>query len=402
MEVFKNVIMVFEYVIFGYFTISSLYILIFAVAGNFYRRRSPKSSQKIFNKIAVFIPAYKEDAVIVEVAKSALKNNYPLTKFDIVVIADSLEAKTISKLKELPIILVEVSFQQSTKAKALNRAMEVISQNYDYAIILDADNIMEADFLNKMNQAFNDGHLIVQGHRKAKNLNTSYAMLDAASEEINNHIFRNGHRALGLSSALIGSGIGFEYDLFKAEMATMKVVGGFDKELEFRLALKGNKVEYLPDAIVLDEKIQRPGDFSNQRKRWLSTQFIFLSKYFIKGIKELLLRGNINFFDKLFQMIVPPRILLLGNTFIITFIYVIFVFGFRYNPNVALHYWILNCIIVVAALLLALPKSFYNTKTLLAIVWLPSAFLRMKFLLFKLKGADENFIHTAHGVMENE
>jgi hypothetical protein len=49
----------------------------------------------------------------------------------------------------------------------------------------------------------------VQGHRTAKNTNNSWAILDAISEEINNNIFRKGHRVLGLSSAIIGSGMAF-------------------------------------------------------------------------------------------------------------------------------------------------------------------------------------------------
>ena len=43
--------------------------------------------------------------------KSALKQNYQSKNFDVVVIADSLKPITITKLKALPIKLVEVSFE---------------------------------------------------------------------------------------------------------------------------------------------------------------------------------------------------------------------------------------------------------------------------------------------------
>ncbi|WP_431159455.1 hypothetical protein, partial [Winogradskyella poriferorum] len=76
--------------------------------------------------------------------------------------------------------------------------MHYMDDAYEYAIILDADNIRECHFLTKMNMAFQNGFRVVQGHRKAKNLNTPFAILDAASEEVNNHIYRRGHRALGL------------------------------------------------------------------------------------------------------------------------------------------------------------------------------------------------------------
>jgi cellulose synthase/poly-beta-1,6-N-acetylglucosamine synthase-like glycosyltransferase len=70
----------------------------------------------------------------------------------------------------------------------------------------------------------------VQGHRTAKNTNNSWAILDAISEEINNNIFRKGHRVLGLSSAIIGSGMAFRYNYFKALMSTVTAVGGLIKK----------------------------------------------------------------------------------------------------------------------------------------------------------------------------
>ena len=400
MQTIEYILRGIEYCLFAYFAMSCLYILVFAIAGHFYKKRhTAYNSTK--NRIAVLIPAYKEDNVIVEVAKSALQQQYSSKMFDVVVIADTLKEDTILELKALPIIVVEVSFEKSTKAKALNMAMSNLKNSYDYAVILDADNIMEVAFLEKMNVAFESGFQIVQGHRKAKNRNTSFAILDAASEEVNNHIFRKGHSAIGLSAGLIGSGMGFEYNMFKSMMKTVNAIGGFDKELEFKFAEKGIAIEYLQDAVVLDEKIQKSSDFSNQRRRWLSTQFVYLNKYFRKGWRELLLNGNINFFDKVWQMIIPPRILLLGITVLIASIYSIMVFGFNFYSNVSVYLWLTNLIVTVLAFLLSLPKSFYNVNTLKAMLSLPSAFLTMSLLLFKLKGANKKFIHTSHGSIQN-
>lgn len=400
MQVIEYIVWAIEYIIFIYLGLSGLYIFIFALGAHFYKNRDSLSSN-IQNKIAVIIPSYKEDAVILEVAKSALQQNYRSQYFDVVVIADSLKESTIAALNSLLIMLIEVSFEKSTKAKALNTAMDRLNENYDYAIILDADNIMEPDFLEKMNDAFMHGYQVVQGHRIAKNNNTSFAILDAASEEINNHIFRRGHRALGLSSGLIGSGMGFDYQLFKSMMKSVKAVGGFDKELEFKLAENNIEIEYLQHAIVFDEKIQTSSDFSNQRRRWLSTQFVYLRKYFKSGLKELCLKGNITFFDKLYQMIIPPRVLLLGATVLITLIYCLLNLVLNLDLYVSINYWLINLAITISAFLLAIPKSFYNSRTLKALLSLPSAFIKMFILLFKLKGANKNFIHTTHSTIKN-
>jgi len=243
MQLLQTFISIVEVLLFLYFGIAALYVFIFSLAGLF---ESAVKSDTHYEqrKFAVLIPGYKEDNVIVEVARRALEQSYPESLFNVVVIADSFTDITLCKLEKLPVTLVKVSFEKSTKSKALNKAMQVIGDDYDVALVLDADNIMQYEFLESINTAFNKGFKVVQGHRIAKNTNTPMAILDAISEEVNNHIFRKGHRVLGLSSALIGSGMAFEYDFFKETMAKVNAVGGFDKELELKLLKDGNRIEY--------------------------------------------------------------------------------------------------------------------------------------------------------------
>lgn len=398
MSIIQIAIHVLEYILFIYFGFAAIYIFIFGFAGLFPRKLKAKAEVN-HRKVAVLVPGYKEDAVIVDVAKEALKQNYPSEKFDVVIIADSFLPDTLQKLRELPVKLVEVSFEVSTKSKALNRAMDEIGNNYDIALVLDADNLMENDFIAKINQAFEKGFEVVQGHRIEKNTNTSFAVLDAISEEVNNHIFRKGHRNLGFSSALIGSGMAFDYRFFKETMANVKAIGGFDKELELKLLKDRKKIEYLHEAIVLDEKVQKSEVFAKQRKRWLSAQFVYFGRYFFPGLYHLIFKGNIDFFDKVYQMISPPRVLLVGLVTLITLIYgfieIIFpdsgflVFGITE--------WWAVFLLVVVAFLFSIPGKFYSAKTLKAVFTLPKAFFLMFASLFKLKGANKKFIHTEHG-----
>jgi cellulose synthase/poly-beta-1,6-N-acetylglucosamine synthase-like glycosyltransferase len=399
MEWIANLLHIVEYVFFIYFAIAAVYVFVFSFAAVFPPRKT-KVKANAMRKMAVLIPGYKEDAVIVEVANDALNQNYPKELFDVVVIADSFQPETIDALKALPIKLVEVSFEKSTKSKALNKAMETIGNNYDVAVILDADNLMASDFLSKINHAFDCGFKVVQGHRVAKNLNTHFAVLDAISEEVNNHIFRKGHRNLGLSSALIGSGMAFDYHLFKTTMANVNAIGGFDKELELKLLRDKIKIEFLNNALVFDEKVQKPEVFANQRKRWLSAQFIYFKRYFFSGLKHLIVKGNIDFFDKVYQMVSPPRVLLLGLTTFFTMIYGIVALLPRVQDVLVLPFatWLAVAVLVYASFVLAVPIGFYNKKTLIAVFSLPKAFILMLLSLFRLKGANKKFIHTAHGV----
>jgi len=400
MGAFQILVSVLELVLLAYFGFASIYVFVFALAGLFKPPQRKNIIQKQ-RKFAVLIPGYKEDNVIVEVARRALEQSYPEELFDVVVIADSFQEITLQKLRKLPIKLVEVSFEKSTKSKALNKAMEVIGDQYHIALVLDADNIMEFDFIEQINDAFNKGYKVVQGHRIAKNMNTPMALLDAISEEVNNHIFRKGHRVLGLSSALIGSGMAFDYHFFKSTMAKVNAVGGFDKELELKLLRDKNKIEYLPNALVLDEKVQKSEVFANQRKRWLSAQFIYFKRFAVSGLKELVFRGNVDFADKVYQMISPPRILLLGLVGIFTLSYAMLDLLLQVQDIMLVSplYWYTIAALTFMAFLMAIPKKFYNKHTLTALFSLPKAFGVMFLSLFKLKGANKKFIHTQHGTV---
>lgn len=348
-----------------------------------------------FKKIAVLIPGYKEDAVVFEVAKSALEQKYPMIAFDVVIIADSYKKETLEKLSSIPVKLIEVSFENSTKSKALNKAMEILTRNYDIAVILDADNIMGTDFLSKVNAAFENGLVAVQGHRTAKNLNNAWAVLDAISEEINNHIFRKGHRAVGLSSAIIGSGMAFQYNYFKTMMATVDAIGGFDKEIELKMLKEGIRIEYLDDANVYDEKIQEARVFGNQRRRWLSAQIHYFRHGIFSAAKDLVTKGNVDFFDKAIQFILPPRVLLLGAVLLFGSIFLVLNY-FLGNSSFHAVNWIMLIIACCASLVLAIPVSFFNKKTLWALAFLPKGMLLMLLSLLKIKGANKVFIHTEH------
>lgn len=402
METIKFILYGLELLLIGYFGFASIYVFIFSISGLFPAKKRNEILQKQ-RKFAVLIPGYKEDNVIVAVAKSALEQSYDPEDYDVIVIADSFQEDTLDQLRQLPIRLVEVSFEKSTKSKALNEAMRVIGNAYDVALILDADNIMEERFLEKINDSFNQGYKVVQGHRIAKNTNTPFAILDAISEEVNNHIFRKGHRVLGLSSALIGSGMAFDYHFFKKTMANVNAVGGFDKELELKLLKNRTKIEYLNNALVLDEKVQKPEVFSNQRKRWLSAQFVYFGRYFAPGLKELFTKGNLDFFDKVYQMVSPPRVLLLGLTFGIALLY--FVFDNLLQSTllgISPIYWYVTLVLTVMAFFFAIPIRFYNPTTLQAVLTLPKAFLLMFLSLFKLRGANKKFIHTQHGTVNGQ
>lgn len=310
MSVFIIILQVVECVLFTVMALNVTYLLVFSMA-SLLKYKTAKGKVSETKKVAMLIPSYKEDAVIEDTVNACLQQDYPSDRYDIVVISDKMKPETNERLRTMPIKLVEVKFERSTKAKSLNEAMRIIGDDYDIAVVLDADNIVAPTFLTEINAAFAvDGVEVVQAHRVAKNLNTNMAFLDAMSEEINNSIFRLGHVNLGMSSALIGSGMAFRYGLYKQTLALVDSVGE-DRDMEFRLLREGKHFYYLKDTRVLDEKIQTSKDFTNQRRRWLAAQFLYgveNAPYMLKA----LFSGQLNYFDKMLQQFLLPRVLLMG------------------------------------------------------------------------------------------
>ncbi len=392
--IFSQLFSFLQWIVLIYLGLSSLYIFVFAFSSLFYKDKKHELNDKL-RKFLILIPAYKEDIVIKDVAKDATLQNYPSKLFDVYIIADTLKAQTVKDLKNIPVNVLEVSFEQSTKAKSINKALEMIEHDYEGIIILDADNLMEPDFIKKINDDMNKEAIAIQGHRIAKNKNSSLAVLDGVSEEINNSVFRKGHVSLGLSSALIGSGMAFDFQIYKSIMSEIDSFAE-DKEMEFKLFKDKHRISFLSNAYVFDEKVSTAEVFVGQRSRWIAFQLIYAKKFFFPALYQLFTKANVDYFDKVFQQLLPPRILLLGLTTIFAGISTVF------NQGSLWYAWLIIFIICVLGILIAIPKKLYTLKTLKAVVQLPLGFALMFLSLLKIKKAQQGFNPTQHSVSSTD
>jgi cellulose synthase/poly-beta-1,6-N-acetylglucosamine synthase-like glycosyltransferase len=373
-----------------YFGYVVAYTFVFSVAGLFYKVHSKNASSKQL-KFAVFIPSYKEDSVILSVAEKALQQDYPSDLYKVIVIADSLQPETVQKLRSFPIEVEEVKFEVSTKVKSLIEALKN-REGYDYAVILDADNVMYPDFLTRLNACHQSGHEAVQGQRLPKNKQNELSFLDGLSEAINNHVYRQGTVALGMSCSISGSGISVNFNIFKNILMGMTSVGGFDREMELLLLQRGIKVYYLKTAGVLDEKVQKDQVFSNQRKRWISSQYHYLAKYFNSGMKAFF-KGDFTYFNSaVLRNIQLPRLVNIGMLGVLT----VSLFFLRSYLTFGYEIWLALSGLMAVAIAVSIPGEYYTLDLVKALFKIPGLFIRMFLLLFKLKGANKKFIHTPH------
>ena len=367
---------------------SVMYVCFYAIA-SLIKREKRKEDRKEERKATflVLFPAYHEDAVIVHSVEEFLKADYPNDLYHVVVISDHMKPETNDKLRELPITLLTPIFEKSSKAKAMQYAMSHIKETYDFVVILDADNLVNSDFLENLNDACAMGHKAIQCHRCAKNSNNNIAVLDGISEEINNTIFRKAHNRIGLSSALIGSGMCFDFKWFKENVYKLSTAGE-DRELEALLLMQGIYIHYEENIPVFDEKVSNKENFQNQRQRWMTAQiqsFLNMLPYIPQAIKS----RNINFIDKTIQQALIPRSMLIVFTFTMAIL-----MSFLYQVW-CMKWWLLFLFICLS-LYFAIPKELRNYSMLSKILSVPMLVWKMILNILKIDRNNTDFIHTTH------
>ena len=370
---------------------SVVYVVFFAIISLFYEKEDhiaihAAALSNRMTKFLILYPAYKEDSVIINAVEQFLLQDYPKDLYTVIVISDHMEPETNERLKKLPITLLQPTFDKSSKAKAMQFAIENVNSDYDNVVILDADNVVRSEFLSQLN-ILCSVYDAIQCHRCAKNANNDVAVLDGASEEINNTLFRKAHNRLGLSSALIGSGMCFNYNLFKENVFKLTTAGE-DREMEALLLHQGVFIKYAPDIHVFDEKVSNQDNFQRQRMRWMTAQVQSLFSQLPK-VPKALLHGNINFVDKVIQQALIPRsilIVLLGGISVLMTLIV---------PDWCEKWWILLGVLAIS-LFIAIPSQL-RKRSFSKVLAIPGLVLRMFSNILHIDRKNTDFIHTQHG-----
>ena len=378
-----------------------LYVFFFALASLLpkYEKREARSEASFL----VLFPAYHEDSVILNSVKTFLQQDYPKEHFQVAVISDHMSDETNAQLAALPITLLQPAFEKSSKAKALQYAIQNLHPSlithHTYVVILDADNVVAPDFLTRLSLIANRQEAI-QCHRTAKNADNDIAALDGISEEINNSIFRRGHNRIGMSSALIGSGMCFDYEWFRKNVNHLDSAVE-DRELEALLMKQRIFIRYAEDIYVMDEKVSNSDNFQRQRLRWMTGQVQALSRM-LPYIPKAIVTLNINYIDKTIQQALIPRSILLVLTTLFTLLstlislftinYSLFTFHFSLFT---LKWWFLLASLILA-LLIAIPRSLRTKAIFGKVLALPKLVWRMLTNILHIKPQNKEFIHTTH------
>ncbi len=286
------------------------YVVFYSVTSLFSRTQEVPKAKRL-NRFIVLIPAYKSDKTIVQTVASILSQDYPQRMFDVVVISDHQQEMTNMRLAQYTITLLTPNFEKSSKTKSLQYAVLNLPafKIYDVAVVLNSDSIVEPEFLDKLNNAYETaGTKAIVTHLMPRNRDTSSARLSTIFEEINNSIFRRGHIALGLSAALTNSGVAYDFEWFKKNLMKVRT-STEEKELEAMLIHQEIYVDYFDDIHVYTKRKRETEEFNKQRRHWILEQWYSVFKN-IRFLPAAIFNQQYDWVDKILQWMLLPRTIL--------------------------------------------------------------------------------------------
>lgn len=181
---------------------------------------------------------------------------------------------------------------------------------YDIVLLMNADNTVDNNFLEEINNTYASGSNAIQAHRIYQERPTNISVLTAIADEVNNSILRAGHVNLGLSASLNGSGVAIDFIWFKENISHLNDDDD-EKVIESRLLRERIYVEFLNNTHVYALKNSGQKKFYTQHGNWIRAQYYSLFTN-IGNLPGAIFSGNFDYADRILQWFIFPRTILLG------------------------------------------------------------------------------------------
>lgn len=218
-------------------------------------------------RFAVLLPARNEENVIGHIIESLQAQNYPKDLYDVIVIPNNCTDDTQGAALRAGAKVMHCTGPVSTKGEVLHQIVDCLMGSYDAYVVFDADNMVDAQFLARMNDAIAAGAKVAKSRQCALNPYDNWVSGGYDLYFQSHTILHNRGRApLKLSAKLVGTG-------FMVTDSLLQEMGGWNtytltEDIEFasQCAILGHRVYFVPDALTYDEQ---PLSFAmSMRQRW--------------------------------------------------------------------------------------------------------------------------------------
>ena len=284
--------------------------------------RKRKAGEVPLRRYAILISARNEEAVIAQLLDSISRQDYPADLVVPFVVADNCTDATARVARDAGAVVYERFDQRNVgKGYALNFLLQQIrdtwgDEDFDGYFVFDADNLLQSDYITRMNEVFGEKYQIVTSYRNSKNFGDNWISAGYALWFLRDAAFLNAPRAqLGISCVVAGTGF-----LFSGEI--MRRCGGWpfhtlteDTEFTVHSIIQGERIGYCGAAEIFDEQPTRFSQSWRQRMRWSKGYIQVLLKDGGKLFAGLLGRNSLSCFDMIMS-ILPAMVLTLVSVFV--------------------------------------------------------------------------------------
>lgn len=248
-----------------------IYKAVYYAIGFLFTRKFKETKKK--HKYAILIAARNEKYVIGNLLDSIKKQDYPKDKLTVFVVADNCTDNTAQIARDHGAICYErFDDEHKTKGFALQFLLERIEEDYgrmsfEGYFIFDADNLLNKNYITKMNEAFDAGEKIITSYRNTKNFDENWIASTYALHWIRS--IRANHRArsiLRLATNIQGTGVLFINEIVRNGWKYTSLTE--DRALTADAVAQGYRISYNDEAEFFDEQPTNLKIALRQRLRW--------------------------------------------------------------------------------------------------------------------------------------
>lgn len=267
----------------------SIELLILTLASLFHRNDpvETKAAQRL--RLAVIIPAHNEELHIARCVASVAASRQGMDS-EIVVVADNCDDDTAARALEAGARVLERRDEERRgKGYALDFAFDsLMPEDFDAFLIVDADSLVQRDFLPVMASLFAQGADAVQCSYTPLNVEASLrTRLMNVSQMAFNVLRPRGRSALGLSAGILGNGFGLSAETLRAVPYTAASVVE-DLEYHILLTQAARRVRFTDRTWVKADMPTGGKGTQTQRARWEGGRLRMLGSHAPALLKRVL------------------------------------------------------------------------------------------------------------------
>lgn len=294
-----------------------LYLLFARRVNQLFRGGLPAAAQTNF---ILLIPAHNEEVLLPALLSSIQRLTYPADRFRTVVVADNCTDRTARLARRAGAECLERrTAYPSDKSQALRYAAGQLGRPSAAAVVcvLDADCQLDPHFLTELDRQFAQPGAapVLQASRRVGNaFESDVTVLDAAAEAMRQQVMLGTRRLLHLEAFICGLGCCMRAALFTRLMALPVSSLAEDKEWKAYFAKHRIPVKYCPAASLSYRAVGDGAAFGKQRRRWISGHLASAQAHGLPTLWQALRRGSLSQLDFAFDLLQPPRSVLLVAT----------------------------------------------------------------------------------------